>query len=270
MKKDIVALGAGRGIEQQDTDVLRVQPSLTEPAAQRWTHFLGGPIARHGLVGRAVWATPLRVLMGLALGMMSLGWLSKANCLRGDGDGVNWTANRQYISGCYADSIPLYSIEGLKDGHFPYVYSWAGDGGTRHMEYPVLTGLYQWLCAQLAAPLHWLADLIGWSVPRVDFYFGVNAVFLAIAWIGTLWFTYQLAGHRVWDVILVAASPIVGVHIFTNFDSLATVCAMGAIFLWTRKKYAGAGVLIGLGTAAKLWPAYILGAFLVLVIRHRW
>ena len=61
-----------------------------------------------------------------------------------------------------------------------------------------------------------------------------------------------------------------GVHIFTNFDSLATVCAMGAIFLWTRKKYAGAGVLIGLGTAAKLWPAYILGAFLVLVIRHRW
>nr|WP_241865187.1 glycosyltransferase 87 family protein [Corynebacterium pseudokroppenstedtii] len=138
------------------------------------------------------------------------------------------------------------------------------------MEYPVLTGLYQWLCAQLAAPLHWLADLIGWSVPRVDFYFGVNAVFLAIAWIGTLWFTYQLAGHRVWDVILVAASPIVGVHIFTNFDSLATVCAMGAIFLWTRKKYAGAGVLIGLGTAAKLWPAYILGAFLVLVIRHRW
>ncbi|ACR18782.1 putative membrane protein [Corynebacterium kroppenstedtii DSM 44385] len=265
-----MALGAVKGKEQQDTDVLRVQPSLTEPAAQRWTHFLGGPIASHGLVGRAVWATPLRVLIGLALGMMSLGWLSKANCLRGDGDGVNWTANRQYISGCYADSIPLYSIEGLKDGHFPYVYSWAGDGGTRHMEYPVLTGLYQWLCAQLAAPLHWFADLIGWSVPRVGFYFGVNAVFLAIAWIGTLWFTYQLAGHRVWDIILVAASPIVGVHIFTNFDSLATVCAMGAIFLWTRKKYAGAGILIGLGAAAKLWPAYILGAFLVLVIRHRW
>ena len=111
MKKDIVALGAVKGKEQQDTDVLRVQPSLTEPAAQRWTHFLGGPIASHGLVGRAVWATPLRVLMGLALGMMSLGWLSKANCLRGDGDGVNWTANRQYISGCYADSIPLYSMK---------------------------------------------------------------------------------------------------------------------------------------------------------------
>lgn len=268
-----MAVGSARGEERLDspvTDVLRVQPGLTEPAAQRWVAFLGGPIARHGLVGRAVWATPLRVLVGVALGMMSLGWLSKAQCLRGDGGGVNWAANRQYTSGCYADSIPLYTIEGLKDGHFPYVYSWPGDGGMRYMEYPVLTGLYQWLCAQLAAPLQWVVNLVGWSAPRVGVYFGVNAVFLAVAWIGTLWFTYQLAGHRVWDVVLVAASPIVGVHIFTNFDSLATVCAMGAIFLWTRNKFVGAGVLIGVGAAVKLWPVCIVGAFFVMVVRHRW
>ena len=56
---------------------------------------------------------------------------------------------------CYSDIIPLYSSERLNDPDtFPYVTSWTENEGTakettRYMEYPVATGLFQWINAKL-------------------------------------------------------------------------------------------------------------------------
>jgi uncharacterized membrane protein len=56
-------------------------------------------------------------------------------------------------------------------------------------------------------------------------------------------------------------------QIFTNFDALATAFAIGGLLAWARRKPALAGVLIGLGAAAKLYPLLLLGPLLVLGIR---
>jgi uncharacterized membrane protein len=104
-------------------------------------------------------------------------------------------------------------------------------------------------------------------VAEVVVFFDVAALGLALAWLATLWATAGLAGRRVWDAALVGASPLVIFQIFTNFDSLATALAVGGLLAWARRRPVLAGVLIGLGVAAKLYPVLLLGPLLVLGIR---
>ena len=70
-----------------------------------------------------------------------------------------------------------------------------------------------------------------------------------------------------WDAALVGASPLVIFQIFTNFDALATALTLGGLLAWARRRPVLAGVLIGLGVAAKLYPLLLLGPLLVLGIR---
>jgi uncharacterized membrane protein len=56
-------------------------------------------------------------------------------------------------------------------------------------------------------------------------------------------------------------------QVFTNFDALATAFAVGGLLAWARRRPVLAGVLIGLGVAAKLYPVLLLGPLLVLGIR---
>ena len=71
----------------------------------------------------------------------------------------------------------------------------------------------------------------------------------------------------VWDAALVAASPIPIFQVFTNFDALATGLAVGGLLAWARRKPTLAGVLIGLGVAAKLYPLLLLLPLVVLALR---
>ena len=64
-----------------------------------------------------------------------------------------------------------------------------------------------------------------------------------------------------------AASPVVIFQIFTNFDALATASAIAGLLAWARRKPVLAGLLIGLGAAAKLYPLLFLGPMLLLGIR---
>ena len=80
---------------------------------------------------------------------------------------------------------------------------------------------------------------------------------------------YLLVGNRTWDTILVAASPLVIIHAFSNWDIPSIAFAVGALLAAARKRPVVAGVLIGLGTSFKLWPLFLLGAFLVLAVRNR-
>jgi uncharacterized membrane protein len=104
-------------------------------------------------------------------------------------------------------------------------------------------------------------------VAEVVMFFDVAAFGLALAWLATVWATAGLAGRRVWDAALVAASPVLIFQIFTNFDALATAFAMAGLLAWVRRKPVLAGVLIGLGAGAKLYPLLFLGPMLVLGIR---
>lgn len=252
----------------------RVSPAATEPVARGVIDFLGGPVGRFAAVGRQRWWTPLRVLISVALVFLSFGYLSKAHCLAGgrgeDGTiSLDWSGSRQYIAACYNDITPLYEARGLNQPGFPYAYSWVEGDLTRYLEYPVLAGLFQWVMGGLTQLTYPLVEMTSLVIPEASWYFSITALAMSALWVWTIRMVAELAGNRIWDTILVAASPLIIVHAFTNWDIPSITLAVGAILVASRGKYAWAGVLIGLGTAFKLWPLYLLGAYLVLAIRDR-
>lgn len=250
-------------------------PSWTDPLAVAASRIVGGPLGRHALVGRAPFWTPLRVVLLMAVVVLAVGWLGKAACLqqfRPDPDAelaLDWRDDRQYVAMCYSDTVPLYGAERLNEGAFPYKKSWTEstpDGGTetRYMEYPVLSGLYQYAAMQIGNVWDHL-PLPG--AMSVVVYFNVVALGLSVGWLITVWASSRLAGRRVWDAALVAVSPLVIVHMFTNFDALATAFAATGLLAWARRKPVLAGILLGLGGAAKLYPLLLLGPIVVLCLR---
>ncbi|MBV8931873.1 MAG: DUF2029 domain-containing protein, partial [Kutzneria sp.] len=208
-----------------------------------------------------------------------LGWLQKSPCAQTvrDDKGVlqlDWSGSRQYVAMCYSDVIPLYTAERLNlPDTFPYKTSWIDNQGTpsehvRYMEYPVLTGLFQWLNARLAQGYVSLASA-GWlpTSMTVVVYFDIVAFWLAAAWLVVVWAVARIARRRIWDAALVAVSPLVVVQAFTNFDTLAVALATGGLLAWARRRPMLAGLLIGLGGAAKLYPLFLLGPLLLLCWR---
>jgi uncharacterized membrane protein len=53
-----------------------------------------------------------------------------------------------------------------------------------------------------------------------------------------------------------------------NWDILAITAVAGALWAWSRDRPVLSGVLIGLGTAIKLYPLFLLGALLVVCLRR--
>ncbi len=262
-------------------------PSRTDFLGVAVSDAVGGPVGRHALIGRSRLMTPVRMMFLIALALLALGWSTKAACLQSTGTGpadkrvANWDNQRAYYELCYSDIVPLYGAELLNQGAFPYKSSWVerdshdvpqvrydGRPAVRYMEYPVLTGIYQYVSMSVAKTYTALSKLGPLPViAEVVMFFDVAAFGLALAWLATVWATAGLAGRRIWDAALVAASPLVIFQIFTNFDSLATAFAVGGLLAWARRKPVLAGVLIGLGAAAKLYPLLFLGPMLVLGIR---
>jgi uncharacterized membrane protein len=273
--------GTDEAVDAVDQDSIslgpheRVIPSWTEPLARQATRFIGGPLGRHGLVGRQRFLTPLRVLLLIAIITLAFGWADKSPCLQQyqDGSGhaqLDWRNNRQYYAFCYTDAIPLYSAERLdQPGMFPYKTSWLDNPGTayaqtRYMEYPVLIGVFQWVNAKITQG--WM-NFFHPNMAPVVVYFDVGALFLALAWLVVVWATSRTGRKRPWDTVILAISPLVIVHVFTNFDALAAAFAATGLLAWARRKPWLAGVLLGLGTAAKLYPGFLLLPLLVLCLR---
>ena len=265
-------------------------PSRTDAIGAALSEVVGGPVGRHALIGRTRVFTPVRVMFLIALVFLALGWSTKSPCLQTIGSGTpeqrvaNWQNQRAYYELCYSDTVPLYGAELLSQGKFPYKSSWLetdskgqvktqydGKTAVRYMEYPVLTGVYQYVSMALAKTYTAAAKATKLpvinGVAEVVMFFNISAFGLALAWLATVWGTAMLAGRRVWDAALVAASPILIFQIFTNFDALATGLAVGGLLAWARRRPVLAGVLIGLGVAAKLYPALILLPLFLLGLR---
>lgn len=263
-------------------------PSRTDVLGSQLSEVIGGPVGRHALVGRQPFWTPLRVVLIIALGFLMLGWTSKAPCLQQTDKGngaervARWDNHRQYLQLCYSDTVPLYGAELLNQGYFPYKSSWLetdesghvkvqydGTPAVRYMEYPVVTGLYQYGAMALAKTYTKASD--AWGLPivaEVVMFFDVVAFGLALAWLVTIWASAGLSPRtRPWDVVTIAVSPIVIFQIFTNFDALATAFGMCALLAWARRKPGWAGALIGLGVAAKLYPVLFLVSLLLVCLR---
>ncbi len=226
-------------------------PSWTDATVARASRIIGGAWGRYAAAGDARW-TPLRVILAMACVTLVLAYVEKAPCADGQ-----WTGNLQYTHACYSDVIPLWSAERLDVGNVPY--------RDNAVEYPVLVGGFMWFSANLTNGLHSL-----FSNASLLVLFGmVTCLLLAACALIAVAGTVAAAGKRPYDAAIFALSPLLVFHAFSNWDLLAMAFASGALWAWAREKPVAAGVLIGLGTAAKLYPLFLLLPFIVLAIRTR-
>ena len=233
-------------------------PSRDDPTIARASAVVGGPLGRYAALGRSYWWTPVRLLLAVAMFTLLLGYAEKLPCADG-----NWVASKQYTHACYSDVIPLWSAEGLDRGEVPY--------RDHAVEYPVLTGGFMYLSAELTRAWHALAS-DGWLPGHNEnILFGiVTCLLLAICGLLAVYATAGAAGRRrFWDAALFAASPLLVFHAFSNWDLLAMAFTSGALWAWARGRPVLAGILIGLGTAAKLYPLLLLLPLALLGYRTR-
>jgi uncharacterized membrane protein len=227
-------------------------PSLSDPMARRAAEAIGGVWGRRAGVRPSAWWTPARVLLALTTFTLLLGFAQKAPCITGD-----WTGYKQYTHACYSDVVPLWSDERLDVGAVPY--------RDTTVEYPVLTGGFMELTALLTRAVHALES--DWS--EVTVFAALTAILLAVCgYVVTATTAYSARG-RPYDAAIFALSPLLVFHAFSNWDLLAMALSSAALWAWARCRPVGAGVLIGLGAAAKLYPALLLVPLLVLAVRTR-
>ena len=239
---------------ERDPD--RVVPSWHDPVAAQASEAFGGPWGRHAVTGRALFWTPLRICLLFTVAVLALAWVKQAPCADG-----NWTGSKQYTHFCYSDTVPLFGLRGLDRGEVPYLDS--------QVEYPVLTGGFMQLAAVLGRGYDSLAGSIGVlpDVPPVESYYVATCLLLAVCALLVTRAVLALSGRRPWDAAMVGLSPLLFVHAFTNWDLFAVALASLGMWAWARRHPVLAGVLIGLGVAAKLYPVLLLGVLLVLCLR---
>jgi uncharacterized membrane protein len=189
-----------------------------------------------------------------------LGYADKLPCSSGGA----WNSfTGQFRDACYTDIYPLYYTEGLSSGKVPY--------SGHPVEYPVLIGGMM----QLAA---WLVRSVTDPFARGrDFYY-VTILMLSLCLIAGVVATAYSAGRaRGLDAsgldpglkaaLMVALSPGLILAAFVNWDLLALALTAGGLAFWAARHHVAAGVLLGLGVAAKFYPLLIFGALLLLCLR---
>ena len=250
-----------------------VAPSRVDPLVTAASEGIGGPLGEHARPHP--WWTPVRVVLAVTALAFLLGMVQKTPCVRDD-----WSGSKlRYAAMCYSDVPYLYAPRGLAAGFPPYSDT---DGRYATMEYPVLIGYFAYAAALVTQALGDAPDLNAralvtdeqiYAQPGVaaesSRYFVVTAVLLAPFAMLAAWFLARVHRRRPWDAMLFAASPALVLSGLINWDLLAVAAVAGALWAWSRGRPVLSGVLIGLGTAAKLYPLFLLGALLVVCIRRR-
>ncbi|MCB5163311.1 glycosyltransferase 87 family protein [Streptomyces bambusae] len=235
-----------------------VLPTQQDEVAAAGSGLLGGPFGRYARTGGRRF-TPVHVIVLVAIGMFALGMVQKLPC-------YDWAwfrgAASQYTHACYSDIPHLYAARGFSDGLTPYVDRIAGD--MEYLEYPVLTGLFMEFAS-------WFTPSAGTVQHREQIYWMVNAGMLMACAAVIAVCVARTHRRRPWDALLVALAPAAALTATINWDLLAVALTAAALLMWSRSRPLAFGLLIGLATAAKLYPVLILGPLLVLCWRAgRW
>nr|WP_306211480.1 glycosyltransferase 87 family protein [Actinoplanes sp. RD1] len=230
-------------------------PAKSDGFIRGLAQAIGGPVGSHAVSPGArrnrFWTAP-RIIIALVCLTLAFSWVQKSPCQDGD-----WQKNVQYTRFCYTDVLALYYAEGLNEGKVPY--------RDHPVEYPVLTGYFM---GALGLPIH----SYGEDHPEINqgkWFYNANALVLSILAVASAAVILALRRRRPWDAAIFALSPILLVTATVNWDFLAIALAMFGLYAWARKQPLLAGLLLGLGGAAKLWPLFILGPLLVLGLRSR-
>jgi uncharacterized membrane protein len=263
-----------------------VAPTLADPLSRATSGAVGGPVGRHARTGWSWW-TPLRVTLAIATLVFGLGILQKSPCVV-----TQWSQDaspKPFSHLCYTDMTFLYVSRGLAEGIFPYTPQ--GDLPPQHrpqtqqeaddlsVEYPVLTGLWMgatgWLTRALGddPDLSLVTNEEAGSVLGVQhdsaLFWCINVVGFFVLWMLSLIALVRAQRRRPWDAMFIAASPMVGLTAFINWDLLAVACVAGSLWAWATRRPIMAGIFLGLGASAKLFPLFFLGPLFVLCLRTR-
>ncbi len=249
------------------------EPTHDDPTLASASEVIGGPSGRRMIPSS--WWTPVRVAMAIAGVVWVLGMLHEVPCAS-----TNWAnSDVRYQHMCYSDLPYLYVGRGLAELKVPYT-----DNGGRYndMEYPVVIGYFAygtaWITHAIAgfpdlslrhqAPSEQVGTLPGVSRESVVFT-AVSAVLLGLLSVVAAGFLAGAHRGRPWDAVYYAAAPSVALSGLVNWDILAVLCVAIAFWAWARGRPVLAGVMIGLGTATKLYPLFLLGALLIVAVRRR-
>ncbi|MFD5026226.1 glycosyltransferase family 87 protein [Streptomyces sp. NPDC058373] len=235
---------------QRDT----VQPTRQDEVAAAGSELIGGPVGRRALTGRSWWS-PVRVIALVMIGMFALGMVQKLPCYNG---GWFFGAGAQYTHACYSDIPHLFQGRGFADGLVPYFDRLPGD--MEFLEYPVLTGVFMEVAS-------WATPGSGALVEREQIYWLINAGMLMVCAAVIAVCVARTHRRRPWDALLVALAPALALTATINWDLLAVALTAAALLMWARERPLAFGVLLGLATAAKLYPALILGPLFLLCWR---
>ena len=193
-------------------------------------------------VERVARPVSLLLVLGCACATLILGGALKAPCASGD-----WGDGRQYRRFCYSDIVPLLQTEQLTAGRLPFLQACLETGGQCD-EYPVLTMYFMraagWIGGSTAAG-----------------FFTANAILLWICAAAIATFLYMLGGKALWF----ALAPTLLIYGFMNWDLFAVAFATSALVAFARRRDGLAGLLLGLGAAAKFYPAMLM----IPLIAHR-
>ncbi|MGV4981692.1 glycosyltransferase family 87 protein [Streptomyces sp. NRAIS4] len=244
----------------------RVRPAVAEPVrptsedeiARAGSELIGGPLGRRALLGTSWW-TPVRIVALVAIGMFALGLVQKAPCYH---SAWFFGASSQYTHACYSDIPHLYQGRGFADHLVPYFDRLPDDmsGGMSYLEYPVLTGVFMEVAS-------WLTPHSGTIQRQEQWYWFVNAGMLMVCAAVIAVCVARTHRRRPWDGLLVALAPAFMLTATINWDLLAVALTAAAMLMWSRSRPVAFGVLLGLATAAKLYPVFLLGPLLVLCWR---
>ncbi|HNO39981.1 MAG TPA: glycosyltransferase 87 family protein, partial [Marmoricola sp.] len=260
-------------------------PAPTSTPSAALQEVVGGPDGAHLRSGSgwAGWWTPVRVLLALVTVVFMLSVVRQYPCVSSD-----WSSNDiRYSKMCYSDVPYLYTGRGLAEHTWPYSDT---HGRYQVMEYPVGISYFAWGTAQVtrlfatgpndseraASPPGSLWGMPGMT-QEVNRYFFITAIGLFIFLLGTTWLLATAIPGKPWVALPFVLSPALFLNSLVNWDLLALLFVVGAIWAWHRCATTGAvarwslvaGTMVGLGTAVKLYPLFILGAFLGVAIRRR-
>ena len=254
----------------------RVHPTLDDPVVATLSEGVGGPVGARA--GRHRWWTPVRVVLALTALCFAIGMVQKASC-----HAEAWQDGQaRYSHMCYSDLPYLYTGRGFVELNWPYTDDEQVRARYDVMEYPVGISYFAWASAWVT---HWvngspdLGSRYGRSteslagdpsvVREIKLFVAVNAIGLAAITLLAAWFLSGVNPRRPWDAALFALSPALALTGLVNWDLLAVGLVAGALWAWSRDRPLLTGVLIGLGTATKLYPLFLLGGLLVICLRER-
>ena len=239
--------------ETRPTTLVVTAPSLDDPVANLGVDGFGGVLGRRARLPRSR-ATIAFLLIVLTLLSTAVGIGMREPCFS-----ASWTGggNQQYTHMCYTDIPFMYQGRGFSQGEVAYYSTNPND----YLEYPVITGAAMETAALLARHVPGDANNQGrWFYVFTTWFLLAFAAITVVALIG-------ISGSRPWDAAMFAVAPGLMLNGSINWDLIAVGLAAVSLLAWARRKPLLAGAFIGLGTAAKLYPALLLVSLVLLCWR---